>query len=244
MKTIGTFATALMVAGCFSSSRHVASVRPDTVLPDKGLSISYRLDGLTLTKPNVKADVDQVKFASRHEEDTQAMLKAVRESLYRNYPMVFSDSRSARSLTVRVAWRMCYQGDPIVHSFLTNLIVPDGAEQESIYWVTVTDSAESWSATGSASRMSETWETWLLPIGFIPIPGKSDWPKTFCFMRSDKDSLVSNLSDKANGIDCVRDLVFEPKVDGDVIAALIMRAVNQHRRDKIVSLLLEKGGAK
>lgn len=244
MKTIGTFATALMVAGCFSSSRHVASVRPDTALPDKGLSISYRLDGLTLTKPNVKADVDQVKFASRHEEDTQAMLKAVRESLYRNYPMVFSDSRSARSLTVRVAWRMCYQGDPIVHSFLTNLIVPDGAEQETIYWVTVTDSAESWSATGSASRMSETWETWLLPIGFIPIPGKSDWPKTFCFMRSDKDSLVSNLSDKANGIDCVRDLVFEPKVDGDVIAALIMRAVNQHRRDKIVSLLLEKGGAK
>ena len=244
MKLVGWFAIALMAAGCFSSSRHVSLVRSNTVLPDKGLSVKYRIDSLSLVKPTIKTDVDQAKFAARHEEDTQTMLKVVRASLYKNYPAVFSDSPSAHPLSVSVSWRMRYQGDPIVHSFLTNLIIPDGAEQETIYWVATKDVAESWSETASASRMSETWETWGLPVGFIPIPGKSDWPKTFCCMRLGKDSLVSNPSEQMNDIDCIRDLVFEPKVDGDVIAALIMRAVNQHRRGKVLADLLEKGGAK
>lgn len=237
---------AVCLSGCFASSRHVSLVRPDTVLPDKGLSVKYRLDDLSLVKPTVKSDVDQAEFTARHEEDTQAMLKVVRDSLYKHYPDVFSDTPTAHSLSVGVSWRMRYQGDPIVHSFLTNLIVPDGAEQETIYWVVTKDTTESWSITMSASRMSETWETWGLPVGFIPIPGKSDWPKTFCCMRQGKDSLVSDPSNQMNDIDCIRDLVFEPKVDGDVIAALIMRAVNQHRRSKVLVGLgvLKKDGAK
>lgn len=232
------------LSGCFASSRHVSLTRPDTVLPDKGLSVQYRLDKLALVKPTVKADVDQAKFLSRHEEDTQMMLKVVRASLYKHYPEVFSDSPLAHSLSVGVSWRMRYQGDPIVHSVLTNLIIPDGAEQETIYWVAAKDVTESWTESASASRMSETWETWGLPIGLIPISGKSDWPKTFCCMRSGKDSLVSNPSEQMNDIDCIRDLVFEPKVDGDVIAALIMRAINQHRRGAVLAGLLEKGAKK
>ena len=89
MKLVGWLVIALMAAGCFSSSRHVSLVRPDTVLPDKGLSVKYRLDALSLVKPTVKTDVDQAKFATRHEEDTQTMLNAVRASLYKNYPEAF-----------------------------------------------------------------------------------------------------------------------------------------------------------
>ena len=243
-KGMGILTVAMAATGCFSSSRHVSLRRPDTVLPDNGLAVRYRLDALTLTKPVLKGDVDQAKSAARHEEDTQAMLKAVRASLYKNYPEIFVDSPSAHPLSVRVSWRMRYQGDPIVHSFLTNLVVPDGVEQETIYLVTTKSASESWSVTVSAARLSETWETWGLPVGFIPVPGKSDWPKTFCFMRSGKDSLVFNPANQVNDLDCIRDFVFEPKVDGDVLAALIMRSVNQYHREEILAGLLKNGGAK
>lgn len=244
MKIVSLFALALVTAGCFSSSRHISSVRPALVSPAKGLSEQYRLDNLTLEKPIVTDRVDKEKFSARHAEDTQKMLKVVREALYKNYPKVFVDSPSAHPLSVDVTWAISYLGNPIVHSILTNLVVPDDAEQETIYYVKIKDMTESWAVSKSAFRMSETWETWGLPIGFIPIPGRSDWPKTFCFLRMGKDSLVGGPNNKSNGVDYIRDLVFEPKVDGDVIAALIMKAVNQHYRDKSIDELLAKGGVK
>lgn len=245
MKIVSLFALALVTAGCFSSSRHISSVRPALVSPEEGLSEQYRLDDLTLKKPAVSRFADKEKFSARHEEDTQKMLKLVREALYKNYPKMFVDTPSAHSLSVDVSWDMSYRGSPVVHSLLTNLVIPDEAEQETIYYVETKDTTESWTVSKWAFRKSETWETWGLPIGFIPISGRSDWPKTFCFLRMGKDSLVSSPNEKwLKGVDYIRDLVFEPKVDGDVIAALIVKAVNQHYQDKNLDALFVKGGAK
>ena len=69
-----------------------------------------------------------------------------------------------------------------------------------------------------------------MPMGFIPCPGESDFPKTYCFMRSGKDSLVGSPREKIASRECFADMVFEPKVDGDVLAAAIMRIVNRKHR--------------
>jgi hypothetical protein len=39
-------------------------------------------------------------------------------------------------------------------------------------------------------------------------------------------------------------MVFDPKVDGDVLAAAIMRAVNRHRRSAEIAAMVKDGGAK
>lgn len=199
-----------------------------------------------MRKPS-KIDKDDKKADEYHKEDERNVLAAVRKSLLANYPGVFTDSPSATPLSVYVNWDTHYQGSPIIQSVVTYAVMPETAEQETVYYVTTTagrGGADSWTRQTSASRMSETWEPWLLPIGFIPIPGRSDWPRTFCFLRLGKDSNVGRPADTIKTKRCIRDLVFDPKVDGDVLAAAIMRAVNGKRRADVLDALAKEGGAK
>jgi hypothetical protein len=126
------------------------------------------------------------------------------------------------------------------------MVVPKVVEQETVYYVRITADGRNlnWSEKSSAARFSETWETWLLPIGFVPISGKSDWPRTFCFLRLGMDSPVENPSKTLKSKSCIRNLVFDPKVDGDVLAAAIMRAINRHRRSEEISSMVKNGGEK
>ena len=236
----------LALAGCYACSRHVSSVRTDTVRPDRGLSMKYRLADLSLAKPTLSADEDAEKAAKYHSEDTAKAYEVVKNSLLRNYPEVFTDSVEATPLSVFVGWNTSYQGDPITQSIITYMVVPETAEQETVYTIRTTarEGGTTWSEKAHASRFSETWETWLLPTGFIPIPGKSDWPRTFCFLRLGKDAIVYSPSDVLKTKSCIRSLVFDPKVDGDVLAAAIMRTVNRHHRSVELAALMRKGGAK
>ena len=238
----------MVLSGCFACSRHVSSVRPDTILPDSGMNRKYRLANLSVTKPDLSAGEDAADVEKYHAEDTQSMFKAVKASLLKNYPGVFSESADAAPLSVHVSWNTSYQGSPIVQSIITYMVVPEAAEQESVYYVRTTarEGGVVWTENTSAARLSETWETWLLPVGFIPIPGKSDWSRTFCFLRLGKDSIVSKPSKTIDSKSCIRDMVFDPKVDGDVLAAMIMRAVNRHHRSAELAAMIKSGngGAK
>ena len=236
----------LALTGCYACSRHVSSVRPDTVRPDTGLSTKYRLADLSLAKPTLSKDEDMEKAAKYHSEDTAEAYEVVNKSLLKNYPEVFTDSVDATPLSVSVGWNTSYQRDPITQSIITYMVVPETAEQETVYSVRATarEGGNMWNEKTYASRFSETWETWLLPIGFIPIPGKSDWSRTFCFLKLGKDAIVISPSDTLKTRMCIRSLVFDPKVDGDVLAAAIMRAVNRHHRSVGLATLMRSGGVK
>ena len=236
----------LALTGCYSCSRHVSTVRPDVIRPLPGITSKYRLADLTVVKPDVASTEDADKAAKYHAEDTANMFAAVKKSLYSNYPNVFSDAGDAVPLTVHVGWKTHYQGSPIVQSPVTYMILPEDAEQETVYYIKTTAAGKggAWTERTSAARYSETWETWLIPIGYIPIPGKSDWPRTFGFLRLSKDSIVGSPSKTLESKACIRDLVFDPKVDGDVIAAAVMRAVNRRLHAAEIAEIQKNRGVK
>ena len=197
-----------------------------------------------------------------HAADTQRLLESVRSALYRDYPGVFADTVGATPIAIVVDWATEYKKLPDYASIFSGWLWPEAAEQETIYHLFMIENPggrsddELWRTylatcgkyprplgCGSAVRTSEIWETWLLPIGFIPCPGESDFPKTCCFMRCGKDSLVNSPSEKLGSRRCFEDMVFEPKVDGDVLAAAIMRIVNRkHRAAEAVKMM--GGGAR
>lgn len=195
-----------------------------------------------------------------HAANSKALSDSVRMSLLKHYPSVFTDDPSAPSLAVVVDWETEYKDLPNYASLLTYWLWPVGAEQTSTYSVFVCNDAPSVSddamwqrykaapksdpRRGFAIRESEVWETGLLPLGLIPVPGESDWPKTFTFMRSGKGSLVGSPQDKLSSRECFEQLVFEPATDGDVLAAAIMRTLNRCKREAEVASMRKKGGKK
>lgn len=221
----------------------------------------------------IKADRDNYKMVSyedkksgpngTHAADTQLIFNAVERSLIEHYPSIMTKNPSAIPIAVVVDWATEYKANPDYSSIFSYWLWPNSATQESIYhiWVTTDTTRKSdaqlWqeylcSSTpdaeligkGAAVRESEVWETGLLPVGLIPVPGESDWPKTTTFMRAGKGSLVNNPNVKINSRNCFRDMVFEPAADGDVIAAAIMRTLNRYQRERDVSAIMMKGTAK
>ena len=229
------------LSGCYACSRHVSTTRPDTVRPCAGISEKYRLTALTMRRPSSGYNQE------RHDEDEKRIFEAVKKALLKNYPDVFSDTSDATPVVADVDWSTRYQGSPILPSIIVLMVFPTSAEQESTYTVKTSVGTEGapeyWQEQAYAARFSETWETWLLPMGFIPIPGKSDWSRTFCFLQLQKDHTVFEAQKVMNSEDCIRALVFDPKVDGDVIAATIVRAINRHHNNEKVAEMMLNGGA-
>ena len=197
-----------------------------------------------------------------HAADTEMVYKSVKSSLLRNYSSVFTDSSAATPIDVVVDWGTRYVPRPCYASIFSYWLWPKGADQESIYhiWVEENDGRRTdedlWKeytqdrlpdrgfvGKGAAVRESEVWETYLLPIGLIPVPGESDWPKTTDFMRSGKGSLVGDPVGKLASRKCIQHMVFDPAVDGDVLAAAIVRVINRRHRELSVQKMM-KGAAK
>ena len=197
-----------------------------------------------------------------HAANTQMIFESVRTALYSDYPSVFVDSPEATPIAIVVDWATEYKQLPDYASIFSGWFWPEAAEQETVYYLYWVENPvgrsdnELWMAYlqapnkyprpleyGSAVRTSEVWETFILPIGFIPCPGESDFPKTYCFMRSGKDSLVSSPVQKISSRKCFEDMVFEPKVDGDVLAAAIMRIANRRHRAAAAERMM-KGDAR
>jgi len=197
-----------------------------------------------------------------HAADTKILFDGVKQSLLWSYPKIFTEETSATPIAVVVDWATSYKARPDYASIFSYWFWPNGADQESIYFIWVTENDEQRSnddlwkdylssksqargfiGKGSAVRESEIWETGLLPLGLIPVPGESDWPKTTDFMRCGKGSLVGSPKEKIESRHCFRDLVFEPATDGDVLAAAIMRVINRWQREKDVQKQV-KGGAR
>ena len=113
-----------VLSGCYACTRHISTVRPELVQPDAGLSERYRLASLSV--------------AQGSKQDQEKMLSVVKKSLLSHYPQIFTDSAAgAIPLSVHVTWQTQYHGSPIVHSFLSNMVIPDSAEQETIYYVSI-----------------------------------------------------------------------------------------------------------
>lgn len=212
-----------------------------------------------------RKDIRQVvsELEEQHKKETETIRQHISDALCRHYPSVFTTEMSATPLTVLLTWETSYKDLPNYASLLGYWLWPLSAEQNTIYRISVQDSVGGRSETtlwrdflqtlkkypqpvenGSAMRTSVVWETMLLPIGFIPIPGDSDWPKTFCFMRMGKDSLVGKPQDKLQSKKCIRDMIFEPKTDGEVLAAAIMRSINRKCRAMRTDAILSKGGVR
>lgn len=246
----------MTVGGCFASARHVSSVRPDVVRSIGGVGQRFRLAKIILRKSK-GAD------ANTHDEQTEKVFSCVENSLLKNYPTVFTKEMEGTPLTVLVDWSFKYSPVDLMapSSLLTRMFFPERVEQETIYYVRTLGNAqglgepELWaefnasremypqpSENTAAARCSEIKETWILPIGFIPVAGESNWPKSFCFMRQGKDSPVMAPSETALSKDCFSELVFEPKTDGDVIAAAIMKSINRQSYDKNMAIILDGKG--
>lgn len=203
------------------------------------------------------------ELEDQHKKETEKVCLSISEALCRNYPSVFTTDKNATPLTVLITWETSYKERPNYASIFSYWLWPKAAEQETVYRINVLENA-GWGhdeglwrnflqslkrypqpvENSSAVRMSVVWETMLLPFGFIPIPGDSDWPKTFCFLRQGKDSLVGKAAEKMQSQQCIRDMVFEPKTDGEVLAAAIMRSINRKYRAARMDALLLKGGVR
>ena len=181
-----------------------------------------------------KADIAELE--ARHKEDTKIIQDLLSESLVRLYPNVFSNDPNAVPLTVFVSWDAKYNVKvPFCYPNIASICWPLSADLETKYNVNVllgeikgNDGFCAGSGV-SAIRSSEVWETMLFPIGSIPIIGESNWPKSMGFCDK-KGSFSLNRSEGLNSKDCVRQIVFDPDVDPEVLAALVVKALNQQTK--------------
>ena len=195
-----------------------------------------------------------------HCADTKLVCDNVRKSLLKNYPTTFSEDASAIPIAVVVDWAFEYTPKPNYASLFSYWLWPEGAEQMTTYhiwlvadtpgtsddtlWRQYLAAPKNHPGRGHAVRESEVWETGLLPLGLIPVPGASDWPKTVTFMRAGKGSLVGAPQVTMASRNCFTDLVFDPATDGDVLAAAVMRILNRWQRQNDVRTMVKNGGAK
>ena len=217
IRILSAVGIAALTSGCFSCSRHVATVRPETVKAER-MERRYRLNTLTLPKG-----------------DSERAKKNVEESLLKNYPQMFTNDSGAIPVDVSVGWNAIFQTRPVLQNLVSYVFAPSIAEEETVFEVSVrfTEGGESRSTIAHASRYSETWKTGLLPIGLIPIPGKSDFPRTYDFCGlSNGGSVKFERTDPLPAE--ATTLIYDAKVDGEVIAASIVSCLNRLNRKQAV----------
>ena len=208
---------AALASGCFSCSRHVATVRPETVKAER-MEQRYRLNTLTLPQG-----------------DSERAKTKVEESLLKNYPQMFTNDSGAIPMDISVGWNATFQARPVLQNLVSYIFAPSIAEEETVFEVSVrfTEGGGSRSTIAHASRYSETWATGLLPIGLIPIPGKSDFPRTYDFCGlSNGGSVKFERTDPLPAE--ATTLIYDAKVDGEVIAASIVSCLNRLNRKQAV----------
>ena len=213
IRILSAVVIAALASGCFSCSRHVATVRPETVKAER-MERRYRLNTLTLPKG-----------------DSERAKKNVEESLLKNYPQTFTNDSGAIPVDVSVGWNAIFQTRPVLQNLVSYVFAPSIAEEETVFEVSVrfTEGGGLRSTITHVSRYSETWETGLLPIGLIPIPGKSDFPRTYDFCGLSNGGSVK-FERKDSMLAEATTLIYDAKVDGEVIAAAIVRCLNRLNR--------------
>ena len=181
-----------------------------------------------------------------HARDGKMVFDVVKAALLSRYPSVFNENPSSIPLTVVLDWGVDYKEDEPYAMFFNYWLWPLSYTEETSYKVFVIEGATGKSEDGlwedyfnavrkfpnppslsSGIRTSETWESAILPLGIIPVIGESDYDRTYCFMRQGKGSLINNAGERLFDKDCMKDIVFDPATDGDVVAAMIMRALNR-----------------
>lgn len=181
-----------------------------------------------------------------HAHDSKMVFGAVKTALLSRYPSVFKEDQGAIPLTVVLDWGVDYKEDEAFALFFNYWLWPLSYTEETSYKVFVIEGEsrksedELWKeyydavrkfpnppSLSSGIRTSETWESAILPTGFIPVVGESDYDRTYCFMRQGKGSLINNAGERLYDKDCMKDIVFDTATDGDVVAAMIMRALNR-----------------
>ena len=213
IRILSAVVIAALTSGCFSCSRHVATVRPETVKAER-MERRYRLNTLTLPKG-----------------DSERAKKNVEESLLKNYPQMFTNDSGAIPVDVSVGWNAIFQTRPVLQNLVSYVFAPSIAEEETVFEVSVrfTEGGGLRSTIAHVSRYSETWETGLLPICLIPIPGKSDFPRTYDFCGLSNGGSVK-FERKDSRLAEATTLIYDAKVDGEVIAAAIVRCLNRLNR--------------
>lgn len=286
-------ALALCLAhGCYTSARHVASVRPARVKADSRITDTYYISHVALDPAvynqmaerivkereavlqqtryykdwELQSVLSQIrrdevaKFQQYRLSDTEPLRAALEASLRRHYPALFPENGGKIGLTVAVSYDFRYQDEPSNWSILDWLLVPSFATKETNWRMCIRPGnafgreAELFAHlrrngkkfpkpldVSGGARETEMWESFLLPTGWIPVPGEADW-RSNAFLRFAAATPVSSPASVAKTEKAFKYLVFDPDCDGDVLAAAVVRALNRQVRQKADGKLI--GGGK
>ena len=201
-----------------------------------------------LQEREFKKDYRRALRTGKSAECAKMYFEAVRESLLRNYPDVFTTGKEAIPLTVLVSWENKFEDPHSYGGILQGLGFPSIQDVEVTYRIGVVPNAtdrgveDLWdeyaesllefppsAQNGGAVRQRETWTSMTIPSSFIGMSGDSDWPKVRrSFTRRGirkKDEKIDSMYSPAQ--DYMSKYVFDSVCDGDIIAALVMRSINK-----------------
>lgn len=208
-----------------------------------------------------KIRIDEVaKFQRYRLADTEPLRVALEASLQSHYPSLFPENGGKIGLTVAVSYDFRYRNEPSDWSILDWLLVPSFVTKETCWRICIRPGnafgreAELFAHlrrngkkfpkpldVSGGARETEMWESFLLPTGWIPVPGEADWRST-AFLRFAAATPVSSPASVAKTEKAFKYLVFDPDCDGDVLAAAVVKALNRQVRQKADEKLI--GGGK
>jgi hypothetical protein len=203
------------------------------------------------------ADISELEKG--HKECEMLIQNSLSSALVRLYPTVFSNDGNTIPLTIMISMEESYKIDaPFYYPNIAALVWPLSADQETKFDVLVLNGniqkddkvlrnefderlklKRRAKQEPSVVLSSEVWETMGLPIGLIPIPGESQWPRKMGFIAdngpfygkdrgSPFDALTSGI-DQANlkALTASMKIAYVPEVDSEVLAAAVMQELNK-----------------
>ena len=168
---------------------------------------------------HAKSKYEAIKRLATDDGVRRMYLDAVRKSLLKNYPSIFTEDDNATPITVLISWDKMFEDHHSYGVLLCALGFPFTQEMETTYRVRVIpaedkrDAEELWNEyayslleypqppqNGGAVRQREMWTSYFVPISLIGIPGESNWPKERkCFTTG--SALITKQRDEFSNVD-------------------------------------------
>ena len=186
MKILRSLGLCLSVAACMMFATGCMSIRFATTLPPSGRQdrclglVKVNITNVVVSSPagygNIVPDMARKDF-----------MAAAREQ----YPLIFDEDRNALPVNVEVVCEYDdYQERALRNALLTILTVgivpspaPPGANEAGDFSVRVSaddpDQGPIAYPAVTFQRRNAAWWTVFTPLGFIPVPGRTDTPKSF-----------------------------------------------------------------
>lgn len=203
------------------------------------------------------ADISELEKG--HKECEMLIQNSLSSALVRLYPTVFTKDDNAIPLIIMVSMEESYEIDvPFYYPNIAALVWPLSADQETKFDILVLNGnvqkdekvirnefekglkiKRMAKKEPTVVRSSEVWETMGLPIGLIPIPGKSQWPRKMGFMAfngpfhgKDRGAMIDDITSgisqaNLNALTASMKMAYVPEVDSEVLAAAVVQELNK-----------------